>query len=370
MGSQLRTVRVGVIGVGQIGKHHLENYTKVPGVEVVALADVNAEELARVGEKYKVQRRHTDFRQLLRDSDIEAVDVCLHNNFHAPVSIAAIEAGKHVYCEKPIAGSYVDGVAMVQAAQRTGRLLSIQLSSLFSKETKAARRLIKEGRLGRPYHARSCGHRRRGRPFVDGYGTASFVQKKTAAGGALLDMGIYHIAQMLYLLGCPSAQRISGKTYQETAMDEGRRKSSGYDVEELGMGFVRFEGGLTLDIIESWAIHLDTLGHSYIAGSDGGLRLAPLKFCTTLGDATADVDVDVDGTDWRLHQLNPLQSAYDSAQHHWIAAVRGDVPLEPTAQLALETMLISEGIYLSDKLGREVTADEVKAASVSTALKV
>ncbi len=366
----MKEIRIGMIGVGQIAKSHLEQYSKIPGARVVAAADINAAELKAVAEKYRIEGTYGSFRELLKRDDIEAVDVCLHNNLHSPVTVAALEAGKHVYCEKPMAGSYRDAKAMLDAARKCRRRLSIQLSTLFAKETKAAKRLIDDGRLGRIYHARATGYRRRGRPFVDGYGTASFVQKKVASGGALYDMGVYHIAQMLYLLGLPEVKRISGKVYQETGMDERRRKSSGYDVEELGLGFVKFSGGTTMDIIESWAIHLNQFEGSSIVGSAGGIRLQPFSFHTTVSDIEMDGTFDIGTSDWRRHQLDENESAYDSPQHHWIAALQGRVPLLPTAQIALQTMLISEGIYLSDRLGREVTADEVEKASKSSALKV
>jgi predicted dehydrogenase len=269
-----------------------------------------------------------------------------------------------------MAGSYVDAKSMFDTAQQTGRKLSIQLSTLFAKETKLAKHLIDKGELGTVYHARSTGFRRRGRPFVDGYGTPTFVQKRNSAGGALYDMGVYHIAQMLHLLGMPAIQRISGKTYQETVMDAGRKASSGYDVEELGLGFVRFAGGVTLDIIESWAIQLGGFEGSSIVGNKGGIRLNPFSFHTTLQDMELNATFESDSIDWRWHQLDESKSAYDSAQHHWIAALQGKVPLLPTAELALQTMLISEGIYLSNRLEREVTADEVLAQSKSTAVSL
>lgn len=363
-------IRIGIVGVGQIGKSHLRRYAEIGGVEVAAAADIDSQELGRVAQEYGIPYTYADFRQLLQRDDLVAVDVCLHNNLHAPVAIAALEAGKHVYCEKPIAGSYRDGQAMVEAARQCGRKLSIQLGTLFAKETKVAKRLIEAGRLGRVYHARSCGYRRRGRPYVDGYGTANFVKKEIAGGGALFDMGVYHIACMLYLLGMPQVERITGKIYQETGMDPGRRQSSGYNVEELGMGFVRFAGGVTLDLIESWAIHLDPFEGSYVVGSEGGIRLQPFSFHTTLEDVELDATFDLNGADVRWHRLRENEEAYDSPQHHWVAALQGRVELLPTAELALETMLISEGIYLSDRLGREVSAEEVKAHSRSTALKL
>lgn len=363
-------VRVGVIGVGQIGKSHLREYQGVPEVEVVAIADVNEAELGRVAETYQIRNVYTDFRELLRRDDIEAVDVCLHNNFHAPVSIEAMRAGKHVYCEKPIAGSHADGKAMVDASIETGRMLHIQLGMLYSRETRVAKHLIDEGQLGHLYHARSTGHRRRGRPFVDGYGTQFFVNKETASGGALYDMGIYHISQMLYLLNQPQVLRISGKIFQETEMDAKRRAESNYNVEELGMGFVKMADGVVLDIIEAWAIHLNPFEGSYIAGSKGGIRLNPFSYHTTLSDVPFDMTANLGDINFRWHALRDREDAYDSSPKHWACALQGEVPLLPTASLALQTMLISEGIYLSDALGREVTAEEVAEESRSTAVRV
>ena len=251
-----------------------------------------------------------------------------------------------MYCEKPIAGSHVDAVAMLKTAKSVGRKLAIQLSTLYNNETKAARVLIREGHLGRIYHARSTGYRRQGRPFVDGYGTSSFVKKEVAAGGALYDMGVYRIAQILHLMDNPDVLRISGKTYQETPLDAKRSQSSGYNVEELGLGFIRLQGNVTLDIIESWAVYMDAFESSSIFGSKGGIRLKPFGFFHMLGEMQVDSKIDLD------------------------AALQGRVELLPTAEIALNTMLISEGIYLSEKLGREVSAAEVLENSVSTAVKL
>ena len=363
-------IRVGIIGVGQIGKAHLDRYTRVPDAAMVAVADINETEAQRVAAQYGIPHAYTDFRELLARDDIVAVDVCLHNNFHMPVTVAALKAGKHVYCEKPMAGSYADAAVMLETACRLNRMLSIQLNTLFTNETKAARALIGQGLLGHIYHARSAGFRRRGRPFVDGYGTPTFVQKANAAGGAMFDMGVYHVARILHLLGNPEVLRVSGKTYQETPMDETRRAASGYDVEELGIGFIRLAGDLTLDVVESWALHLDRFDGSYVLGSLGGVRLDPFGYFFSAGDLDVNGGADLEGFEWRIHNVGVNGDAYDRPEKHWIAALQGRVPLLPTAELALTHMLIGEGIYLSDHLGREVTAEEVKAASGSTALPV
>ena len=136
------------------------------------------------------------------------------------------------------------------------------------------------------------------------------------------------------------------------------------------MGFVRFDGGITLDIMESWAIHLDKFEGSYVVGSKGGVRLEPFGFFHSVGDLSFDSTADLDEFSYRLQNVHGQGDIYDSPQHHWIAALQGRVELLPTAELALNTMLISEGIYLSSELGREVTTEEVKAASVSSAIEI
>jgi predicted dehydrogenase len=363
-------LKLGIIGVGQIGKNHLKKYQEIPGVKVVAACDVNEAEAKRVAEEYKIPRVFTNFRDLLKVDEIEAVDICLHNNLHAPVSIAVMEAGKHAYCEKPLAGSYVDAARMVEAAERTGRMLHMQLGTLYSDATMAAKHLIDEGCLGRIYYAKSSSYRRRGRPYVDGYGTSQFVQKAIASGGALYDMGVYHIGQILYLLGNPAVQTISGATYQETGMYEDRRRNGHYDVEELGLGLVRMDGGVTFFVEEAWAIQLGGTDGSKIAGAKGGVSLDPFAFHTTWGDVEFNGTADLAQARFRWDKCLPGNLAYKSSQEHWVAALRGEVALLPTARIGLATMLISEGILLSQKLGREVAPEEVLKHSVSTALKV
>ncbi len=362
-------IKVGVIGVGQIGKMHLTNYGKMPNVEVAAVADVNPTELARAADLFGVPDTYADFRKLLERPDIAALDICLHNNLHMRAAVEALQAGKHVFCEKPMAGSYVNAATMLSAAAESGRMLSIQNVQYFEPQIKAAKALVDGGRLGRIYHARSVGHRRRGRPYVDGYGSPAFVRKETAGGGALYDMGVYHISTMLYLLGNPEILRVSGAAYQELPMNDERRESSGFDVEELGIGLVRLEGNVTLDIIEAWAAHIEGMGGSIVLGSEGGIRLDPFRYFQSIGELDLSATADLDAFNFRLHNVLEQGNAYDSPQHHWIAALNGETTLLPTAEIALNCMLISEGIYLSARKGREVSADEIRAESVSSAIE-
>ncbi len=367
-------LKVGIIGAGQIAtKSHLPKYADMQDeVEIVAIADVREEVAKERAEQFGIPNVYTDFRKLLERDDLDSVDVCLHNNLHMPVTIEALKAGKHVYCEKPIAGSYADGKKMLEAAKETGKKLYIQLAMIFKPETRAAKRMIDAGELGKIYHSRTYHLRRRGRPYVDGYGTAQFVQKEHASGGALIDIGIYNISQMLYLMGNPQAELVSGITYQEVDMDEERRASGGYNVEEFGGALVRFPGGVTMDIMVTWAAHIDQFATSIVLGSNGGIKLSdPPVYYNYKNGLCLDAEM---GTGFMVRQEKLLDAAlarsWETPQHHWVAALKGRVELIPAAEIALNTMRISEGIYLSSKLGREVTLAEIEEASESTAMKV
>jgi len=211
---------------------------------------------------------------------------------------------------------------------------------------------------------------------VDGYAEKEFDSKYWAAGGALYDMGVYHISLMQYLLGVPKVLRVSGQVYQELAMDEKRRAESGFDVEELGCGFVKFENDLTMDILESWAIHAGEFPPSMIAGSEGGLSIWPtgggdgsaLVYYNEISGYPVTTNIDLEAEEYRRSMLDPSHIHYRNSQTVWVAAMRGQCPWPETTRVALNTTLISEGIFMSGRLGREVTRDEIVSGSRSLSL--
>jgi len=367
----MKEVRVGILGTGIIAHNHADCYQKIEGVKIVAACDIIPGKLEKFCDKYGIEHRYADYRKMLERDDIDAVSVCVHNNLHAPLAIAVMKSGKDCYCEKPLAGAYADAKSIADAAAETGRKLHVQLAFLYHAATHAAKKLIEDGRLGKIYHARSYGYRRRGRPFVDGYAEKEFNSKYWAGGGALYDMGVYHISQLLYLMGLPKVERVTGKVYQELPMLESRRKESGFDVDELGCGFVSFEGGLTMDILESWAIHAAEFPASMLAGSEGGLALGydnKLKYYNELSGYPMESRVDVAAEQYRTRKADPSLRLNDESQVHFVGALRGDCTLINSADIALQTMLVSEGIYMSGALGREVSAEEILANSKSQAI--
>lgn len=390
-------VKVGLIGAGQIGGFHLDGYENIDAADVLAVADIDEQKAESVADKYGIKNFYTDYRELLENEEIEAVDVCVHNNLHAPIVIDSLEAGKEVFSEKPLAGSYTDGRRMYEKAQEEGRNLSVQNLILFSKETRAAKKLIEDKKLGKVFYGNAAnfdvvGFRRRSVPYVEGYGSPNFVKKKVSGGGAVYDLGTYSIGQILYLLDLPEIERISGRTFQsaEEMFESGEvgdiykerltvppteefPEETEYDVEDVAFAFVRLNDDVVLTFGAGWNFYLDGEG-SAVVGTEGGIRLDPFQYFTTISDIEADVTFDLDEYERRIGLLEGRKGGNDDnlfspPLRHWIRVLQGEEKPLPTAEVALKTMLIMEGIYMSNDLGREVTAEEVMKKSESTALE-
>jgi len=352
-------IRVGVIGTGQIGTSHIRRYQDILDAEVVAIADIRKAQAEKVAQQYGIPdtNLYSDYHAMLQRDDIDAVDVCLHNQFHRPATVAALEAGKHVYCEKPMAATAADARAMMEASRRTGKQLRIQIGTVFSLEAQAAKRMIERGALGRVYYAKTSHYRRRGRPYVDGYGSPAFVQRDNSGGGALLDMGIYHMGRILWLLGNPPVETVTASAFQEVPMDEARRAESGYNVEEFITGFVRFQGNITLFFEEAWAANMDGGTGDQVLGSHGGLKLNPLTFYGEHGGLIGDTPVDTGAFKRQRQLMDPHHAAYDDPQLHWICTLLGRVPPIDTAAVALTVAEISDAMYRSAETRGEIRFD-------------
>lgn len=381
----MENLKIGLVGVGQIGNSHLNKYQSIPSADIVAVADIDEEKRKAVSKKFDIGSVYADYRDLLKDSEVEAVDVCLHNNLHAPVVIDALQAGKDVFCEKPMAGSYQDATEMYDVAGSTGNELDVQNNQLYAKEARVAKKLIDDGKLGDLYYGKvasfqGAGCRRRAIPYIDGYGSPNFVQKERSGGGALYDLATYTIGQVMYLMGVPDVERITGKTFQNARElhEDGdniykrRIEETGYDVEDVGFGFVELEDGKVISLTSSWHIYLDSGGNA-VVGTKGGVVLEPFKYYTTISDVEADVSMNLDEYERRQHLLRDEtdllhEDLASEPLYHWVESLNGNEKRIPTDEIALKTMMIMEGIYLSEELGREVTAEEVREKSESTAV--
>ena len=393
----MKELRIGIIGTGVISNRHMNVWTKLPSVKVVAASDVDEKKLEAWGARHGITDLYRDYRDLLARDDIDAVDVCVHNNLHTPLAIQVMKAGKHCYCEKPMAGSYADAKLMYDAQKAYGVKLAIQISSIMTKQAYIAREAVASGKLGNIYHMRSVGHRRKGRPGLDMPLSPDFYSGKLAGHGALFDMGVYHISALLFAAGIPELESCYGSSYTGVEIDEALLAGRTFDVEDLGVGMAKYKGGLTFDIAESWALNVDEIGSSFIAGSKGGLKFSGFDaYGGALAvDPARAMPVNIPDLSFYGHDEmgNMIDVAYNLGARrfaglrggnpekdllyfcnhvHWMAYLRGELTDETrynTPWLALQTMLVSEGIFLSGIHGRSLSKEEIEKMSVSTALK-
>lgn len=218
-------------------------------MDVVAIADSDAARLATVGDSHAIAARHTDALALLAAEKLDVVSICVPNNYHLPLTLAAIDAGCHALCEKPMALSAAEGHLMLDAARQAGKRLMINFSYRFSAQSRALKAQVDAGFFGDFYFGRSVWHRRRGMPGFGGW----FGQKALAGGGPQIDLGVHRLDLALWLMGYPQLTWVMGSSYDAIARATAAKSGKAFDVEDLAAGFIRFENGATLVLEASWA---------------------------------------------------------------------------------------------------------------------
>ena len=206
-----RPLRVGVVGLGYAGRTHLTSYLPIPGVEVVALAGLEPDRLQYLGTEYGVPHLHARWEDLIARDDLDAVSVCSPTHLHAPITIAALESGRHVLCEKPLARTGAEGEEMVRAAAKAGRVLQIAFNHRERGDVHALKQHIDSGGLGHIYYAKTRWVRRSGIPGLGSW----FTNREMSGGGPMIDLGVHMLDLSLYLLGEPRVTSVSASTYSE-----------------------------------------------------------------------------------------------------------------------------------------------------------
>ena len=277
-----KKVRTGVVGTG-FGRYHMAGYSELEDVELVAICDLNRAEAEQFADQYKVQKVFTDYREMCRLPELDAVSVVVPNCLHAPMSIYALNHGKHVLVEKPMATSPKDARAMVTAAKKAGKRLMVEQAMRFNPEVQLVRAYYERGEFGNIYYARSTWIRRKGWPrlnFEPG-GTMGrgewFIRKAEAGWGALGDIGVHLTDLAWYLMGCPKPVTVSGGMWNEVAAPTLKKKKMPCEVDETACGFIRFENGSALTVEVTWDSHNEPFQECRVYGSKGGASCFPAK---------------------------------------------------------------------------------------------
>ena len=353
----MEKLKIAVVGVGSISSMHIKNYLANDKVEVYAFCDINEDRLKYMGEKYGITRLYTDEAEMLKAlPEIDAVSVCTWNSAHAPCTIMALKAGKHVLCEKPMATNVEDAEAMLAAAKESGKLLMIGFVRRFGRDADTVMDLIEAGSLGEIYYAKAQNLRRNGAP--GGW----FGDKSRSGGGPLIDLGVHSIDLVRYLLGKPRAvsvyvsaftklgNRSDLKSKKNYVSVGNKGKQDVYDCEDLATAMVRFENGAVLSVEMSFSLNVGKPENSIqLFGVESGVHMEKeVQVFGQMGGYLSDTSL---GKDTGLD----VDDAFKKEIDHYVDCITGEAETcRAPAEDGVELMRILTAIYESAECGHEV----------------
>ena len=354
------TVRVGIIGCGGIAKSkHMPSLSKLKNVKMVAFCDIIEERALAARERFGTPdcAVYTDYKKLLEDKTIDVVHVLTPNRSHSFITVDALEAGKHVMCEKPMAINSVEAKKMLDAANRTGKKLTIGYQTRNRADAVYLKKLVEDGIFGDIYYAKATAIRRRAVPT---WGV--FLNEYEQGGGPLIDIGTHALDLTLYMLDNYKPKYCVGTTYHK--LSQGSLEHQGnpwgswdpekFTVEDSAFGFIVMENGATINLESSWALNV------------ADPREAVTSFCGTLAGADMIDGLRINGVAHNAqYEMKPNLTAKGAA---FFDGRKGEEPAEREARLWIDSIIndrsplvlpeqafvvtqILEGIYTSAKTG-------------------
>ena len=358
-----KIINVGIIGTGGIANgKHMPALAKVEGVAMTAFCDIEVEKATSAAATFGLAgaKVYTDYTKLLSDPAIDVVHVLTPNDTHAEITIAALTAGKHVMCEKPMAKKAADARRMVEAAKKSGKKLTIGYQSRFRDDSQYLKAICEAGDLGEIYYAKAHAIRRRAVPT---WGV--FLDAEKQGGGPLIDIGTHALDLTLWMMDNYEPKSVVGNVYRKLGDNENAANAWGpwdpkkFTVEDSAFGFITMKNGATIILEASWAINLldATEANCTLAGTKGGADMKNGLRINGEKNSTLYVqEVQTSGGGVAYFDSKGVDLALEEARS-WINAVRNDTDPVVLPEQALVVSEILEAIYDSAKSGQPVTFD-------------
>lgn len=351
----MKKVRIALIGAGNIANVHLEAYKNVENAEIAAICDINEQRLNETADKFNINNRYTSVEAMLAaEHDLDGADVCVWNCNHAKCTIAALEAGLHVLCEKPMAYSAEEALEMERVAKKNGKLLMIGFVTRFDPETFVVKDFIDKGYLGDIYYAKAQYVRRHGNP--GGW----FSDKARSGGGPVIDLGVHVIDRARYLMGKPMPVSVYAATFEKLGKRDNLKTAPGWvpkdaserdkcDVEDFGTAIIRFDNGSVIQLECAYSINGESVNGLELYGTKGGFRTGKgkLTLYTEMNDYLSDVVIDTDN-------LKSSKPAFCTELEQFVNCIAEGKPTDAGADDGVVVMKILDAIYESAKSGHEV----------------
>ena len=359
----MEKVRIGIIGAGGIAQYaHIPCFQKSENAEVVAICDPNELKLKEVAEKFNIPQEFTDYQKLLAVKEIDAVVICTPNAFHKEQSIAALQAGKDVLCEKPVALNSKEVSEILKTAKERGKKFMGAFCHRFDNTSQILKKFIDLGEFGEIYYAKANYLRRRGIPGLGGW----FTTKKLSGGGPLIDVGVHMLDTAIWLMGSPEPVEVVGSVYNKfkaQAMDggwppvesrTGDKYSGTFDVEDLAAGFIKFDNGATLFLEASWAGNSEQGLFLSLFGTKAGAKVGQSEEEGKMGGKGLKIFAEKQGGLVDILPVLPEVNPYQKEAEHFVECIRGNKEPITSPKEIINVVKIIEAIYLSAETGKEV----------------
>jgi len=357
-----RKQQIGIIGCGGIAlQKHLPALAKLTDhCELVAFSDIREEKAAHAAKDFGVPgaKVYTDYTKLLADGSLDAVHVLTPNNMHAPISIAAFAAGKHVLVEKPMAATGADALAMVKAAEASGKKFTVGYQNRLRSEIQTLKLACQAGQLGEIYFAKAHAFRRKAVPT---WGV--FQDKAQQGGGPLIDIGTHALDLTLWMMDNWKPRQVTGSVYAKlTDQTDGNLWGAWdpktYEVEDSAFGFIQMENGATIYLEASWILNMinPREAATTLCGTKGGAEiLADNSLVLNRAEHGALLEETISGGSGPAYFGGAEQKPADLEARGWLESLMRDKPVLVEPRQALVTTQILEAIYQSAKSGKAVT---------------
>ncbi len=350
-----RKIRVGIIGCGNISYCHLGGYKALPDqVELVACCDIDEIKAQKFAEANGFKAWYKDYNDMFAKEQLDAVSVCTWNVAHCGATVAALNAGCDVLCEKPMAMNANEAQQMLEAARKNGRLLMIGFVRRFGNDADILKSFIDAGSMGELYFAKATYLRRNGCP--GGW----FGDKAYSGGGPLIDLGVHVIDLCRYLAGGPKPVSAYGITYKNL----GDNRAGGgkgwvsannlgidfaYSVEDFATALIRFENGFAMNVEASFNLNIkNDMGNIELFGTKAGARIDPqIEFFSDMNGQF--VDIRPSG-----NTALDFNGLFNREMEHFVRCVREGIPCRAPAEDGVMLMKILDAIYASAACGHEV----------------
>lgn len=358
-------LKAAIIGCGGIanGKHMPALRSQADRVEMVAFCDLIIERAEKAAKDFGTPdaRVYTDYRELLADRSIDVVHVCTPNRSHCEISVAALDAGKHVMCEKPMAKTVADAQLMLDAAKRSGKLLTIGYQNRFRPDSLYLKQAVLEGKLGDIYFAKAHALRRRAVPT---WGV--FLNEYEQGGGPLIDIGTHALDLTLFTMDNYEPKAVLGRAFHklnnqtQTGNAWGDWDPEKFTVEDSAFGMITMKNGATILLEASWALNtLDTReAQTTLCGTRGGADMADglrFNFIEMGRPCVSKPDLGAGGVAFYSGTAGTDPSVNECAQ--WIDSILYDRQPVVLPEQAFCVTRILEAIYTSSKTGEAVYFD-------------